>query len=663
MRVSFSPAPVEPPTTKKEIWAWYSYAFASEAYVVVALTSFIPITLEALASEEGHLYGTNEPCITRPNTTDTSFLPATFEPQMVERPRCMVSFGHLEVDTASFVMYLTSLAVLLQALTVVSISSTADHGSYRKKQLVVFSTIGAVATMLIGTVPYVWMAGALSVVANVSFGAGIVCFNAYLPLLVRNMDRLRQRREQLEHLAKEIEADNAEAGAVHMAHTAADGAEVSDIQGLNTIDADGVVRAALVDTLERSDETEVVQPRSSENIATKNGLLREMSERLNEEKGHVMGQISAKGFASGYFGGILLLLVCLYISYRDKSSTRSLKVGIFLSGLWWFIFAALAGVWLKPRPGRELRLEDHGQKHTSLWVAFQYVLYSWRRVGATIRQARKLPSAFAFIVAWFFLSDGYTSIANVALLFAKTSLQLPQTMLILLSLEVPICALVGTLAFPKIQQGLGYDQKQMVLLLLVMLVMVPVYGTLGLILPFWPHLSTARELFMVAAYFGFLIGAVQRYGEFDPHYPCARLDIMPDPLHVITPDPLHVITPDPLHVITPDSFCRSMFADLIPRGRESEFFGLYAITDKGSSWLGPLAVAAITDATHEIRHAFVFLLVLLSLPIPIIYFGVNINQGRIDAEKASVELQQSQTAGEHDGQDHDEESERLLSSA
>lgn len=101
-----------------------------------------------------------------------------------------------------------------------------------------------------------------------------------------------------------------------------------------------------------------------------------------------------------------------------------------------------------------------------------------------------------------------------------------------------------------------------------------------------------------------------------------------------------------------------MFAGLVPRGRESEFFGLYAITDKGSSWLGPLAVAAITDATHEIRHAFVFLLVLLTLPIPIIYFGVDVNQGRLDAEKASQELQQGQIEGEHQS----EERERLLPS-
>jgi UMF1 family MFS transporter len=126
-------------------------------------------------------------------------------------------------------------------------------------------------------------------------------------------------------------------------------------------------------------------------------------------------------------------------------------------------------------------------------------------------QARKLPNAFAFLISWFFLSDGYTSIANVAVLFAKTSLRLSQTLLILLSLVVPICALIGTLAFPRLQRAIGYDQKQMVMLLLILLVMVPVYGTLGLILPFWPKLSSAKELFALASYYGLLIGAVQRY--------------------------------------------------------------------------------------------------------------------------------------------------------
>ncbi|KAF9208267.1 Autophagy protein 22 [Haplosporangium sp. Z 27] len=387
MRISFSPAPIEPATTKKEIWAWYSYGFACEAYVVVALTSFIPITLEALASEQGHLYGTNEPCVSRPNSTETSIT--------TERPR-------------SWLANLTPRFMKTKALTVVSISAMADYGSYRKKQLIVFSTVGATATMLIGAVPFVWMAGALSVIANVSFGAGVVCFNAYLPLLVRNVDKIRHQREQIIQLENEIEFQSGHPDQVGTIPDIDNGASVENAQ----------------------------------DIEQKTTLLAKMSSQLNEDKGHLMGQISAKGFAAGY---------CLF-------------------------------------------------------------------------------------------------------------------------------------------------------------------------LPFWPHLSSAKELFSVAAYFGFLIGAVQ-------------------------------------------SYCRSMYADLVPRGRESEFFGLYAITDKGSSWLGPLAVATITDITHEIRYAFIFLLVLLSLPIPIIYFGVNMNQGRLDAEEAYLEHQKLQAAGDQEGQDNYDESERLLSTA
>lgn len=365
-----------------------------------------------------------------------------------------------------------------------SVGALADHGSWRKKQLVILSVCGSVATMLIFAAPHVLLAGAFSVTANVCFGVGFVSFNAFLPLLVRNVEHLRTRRQQLDQLHRELEGPR----------VAQD--ETYSNDRLHDIN-DGDI----------GEQRQVQEERSMDE---RRKMYAELSEQLNEDKSQLMGYISARGFAAGYLGGVLLLVLCLYISYRSQSSTQSLKVGIFLSGLWWFIFAALAGLWLKPRPGSDLILEEQGVKRGKFWKMSQYVLYSWGRVGRTIAQARKLPSAFAFLVSWFFLSDGYTSITNVAILFAKTSLGLPQTQLIMLSLVVPICALIGALAFPKIQILLRFDQKQMVLLLLSLLLFVPVYGALGLILPFWGHLTTAKELFIGAVYFGFLIGAVQR---------------------------------------------------------------------------------------------------------------------------------------------------------
>ncbi|KAG0230230.1 Autophagy protein 22 [Actinomortierella wolfii] len=537
--ITFSSQPEQPPTSWKERWAFYGFQFASEAYVVVALTSFIPITLEAMARESGRLYPEmTEPCV-QPNTNNTS--------EVTSSQRCMLAIGKFYIDTASFALYITSLSVLFQALTVVSISAMADYGSYRKKQLLVFSFLGSISTMLFGMIPWVWVVAFLAVIANVSFGASVVCFNAYLPLLVRHDPEILAREEVLKDKLEEVER---------------------------------LKRSTL------EEDRQLVTEKEHE-IA----LYRQ---QLEADKGRLSSDTSSRGFAAGYFGGILMLLICLFISYKDKSSLRSLKFGIFLSGLWWAIFAFLAGRWLHPRPGRSLILEPCGnaKQHGALWTASRYVAYSWQRVGSSIAKARKLPNVFAFLIMWIFTSDGYSTIANVALLFAKTSLRMSQVGLILLSLIVPICALLGTLAFPVIQRRLDFDQKQMTLLLLILLAMVPLYGTFGLVLPFWPKLETTTEMFALATWFGFLIGSIQ-------------------------------------------SYCRSIYGTLVPRGQESQFFGLYAITDKGSSWLGPLVVAAITDATHDIRHAFIFLLVLLSLPPPILRWGVDLEQGRLDAEEAA----------------------------
>lgn len=53
-----------------------------------------------------------------------------------------------EVTTASFAMYTFSIAVLVQALVLVTFSSVADHGSNRKRLLLGFAAAGGIASML-----------------------------------------------------------------------------------------------------------------------------------------------------------------------------------------------------------------------------------------------------------------------------------------------------------------------------------------------------------------------------------------------------------------------------------------------------------------------------------------------------------------------------------
>ena len=47
---------------------------------------------------------------------------------------------------------------------------------------------------------------------------------------------------------------------------------------------------------------------------------------------------------------------------------------------------------------------------------------------------------------------------------------------------------------------------------------------------------------------------------------------------------------------------RSLFSQLIPKGKEGEYFGLYEISDKGTSWLGPLLFGLTYQATQRYRR-------------------------------------------------------------
>jgi MFS transporter, UMF1 family len=54
---------------------------------------------------------------------------------------------------------------------------------------------------------------------------------------------------------------------------------------------------------------------------------------------------------------------------------------------------------------------------------------------------------------------------------------------------------------------------------------------------------------------------------------------------------------------------RSLFSQLIPVGKEAEYFGLYEISDRGTSWLGPLAFGVTYQLTGSYRSAIVSLVI------------------------------------------------------
>ena len=67
-------------------------------------------------------------------------------------------------------------------------------------------------------------------------------------------------------------------------------------------------------------------------------------------------------------------------------------------------------------------------------------------------------------------------------------------------------------------------------------------------------------------------------------------------------------------------YCRALFTELIPRGHEADMFALFAITDKGSSWLGPLVASIIVQQTGSVRPVLIYLLLAMVVPAVLLRF-------------------------------------------
>ncbi|KAI0300620.1 autophagy-related protein 22-like protein [Multifurca ochricompacta] len=502
---------------KRELWGWLSYAFASEVFVIVSLTLFLPICLEQFARDNGFLLpDKTTPCIS------LSAPPTTEE----DEARCVVKLGWAWIDTASFSLYTYSASVALQALIVISMGGIADRASYRKPLLFGFAMLGSFSSLcffLLSSSSPIWpLSGLLAILANIGFGASIVLLNAYLPRLAAS-------------------------------------------------------------SLPSSDRGDAVK------------LSR------------ATARISSLGIALGYTAGILLLLVTLLPVQYAGGSTNALRFAIGGSGAWWALFS-IPAVILLPGASRlevatgfvvtdehEGLLSSEAPETLPVVVAeltvWREITDAWRRLGSMLRwhNIRRLRNTFRYLAAWFLLSDGFTTLTSTALLFAKTTLHMPPSSLVLVGVLTPSAGILGALLWPVVQRRLRLTSLRVLILLVVAASVIPLYGVIGLFAPRGARwgLRVPEEMFVLAVYFGALYGAFQ-------------------------------------------SYARALYAEIIPPGEEARWYGLYSITDKSSSFIGPLVVGLVADMTGNIRYAFLFLVFMLWAALPVL-IGVDVERGRADA--------------------------------
>ncbi|KAH8591403.1 autophagy-related protein 22-like protein [Bisporella sp. PMI_857] len=464
-------------TSRKELAGWYAYGFAAEVFVICGMGSFIPITLEQLARENGVLLSDRTtPC----GSSSSHPAPGLPGPNgKKDLGQCVVYVLGLEINTASFAMYTFSLSVLFQALLVVSISCAADHGNYRKRLLLFFAFAGATATMLfLPIVPSIYLLGAvLAMVANTCFGASFVLLNSFLPLLVRHHPRSQygtpEDSPDFPPTLRDDQPDNAYLERDHLTDS----------------------QASL---LPSDDPTE---PHAGSPSMTSREL-------------QLSTQISSTGIGIGYSAGLFLQCVCIVIIFAMKSTTFSLRVVLFIVGAWWFVFTIPAAAWLRPRPGPPLRAADpENPSKGRSWLA--YIIYAWASLWRTVKFARRLKDIMLFLAAWFLLSDAIATVSGTAVLYAKTTLHMRPEALGLINVIATTAGVLGAFSWSAISKAFGLRPHQTILACICLFEIIPLYGLLGYIpiVKGWGVIGLQQpwEMYPLGFVYGFVLGGLSSY--------------------------------------------------------------------------------------------------------------------------------------------------------
>jgi MFS transporter, UMF1 family len=275
-------------------------------------------------------------------------------------------------------------------------------------------------------------------------------------------------------------------------------------------------------------------------------------------------KVSSRGFALGYLGGGLLLalnflmvgvapsLLAPHGYMEGEARALAVRLSLLSAGVWWGGFAYFAF--------RRLRARNMPRQ---LPAGKGYLGAGFAELIDTFRELRRLPHTLKYLVAYLLFNDGIQTIINSAAIFIAAELftgglDNPEAPTFVLSifLFVQFVGIGGALLFERIARLIG--TKRAIAVSLVIWVGIVVYA--------FGFFETRAQAWVMAGVIAVVLGGSQ-------------------------------------------ALSRSLFSQMIPEGREASFFGIYEVSERGTSWMGPLVFSIVVARTGSFRYAILSLIV------------------------------------------------------
>jgi UMF1 family MFS transporter len=250
------------------------------------------------------------------------------------------------------------------------------------------------------------------------------------------------------------------------------------------------------------------------------------------------GRVSGYGFAMGYLGALVILLIVAMILPESSSPQYDffVRLSFVISASFFLIFSL--PLFIIVQESRAVKSFNGSVMRDGFEKA--------KKTFKAIFIKKEHPNIARFLIAFFLYNDGILTVIAFAAIFAENILAMSDKDIIIFFAIVQTSAIVGSLVFGFISDKIGPKRTISITLILWIAISFAAY-----------FVQSVAFFYIVALAAGIAIGSAQ-------------------------------------------SASRSLMALLTPPEREAEFFGFYdGLCGKASAVVGPLIYGVIADATSE----------------------------------------------------------------